>query len=829
MPQQTRRPRARATRLLRPTPPTRLNQALHAALISLTLAFAATGPSAHAAQTSTLDNPSSRPYRIEAGPLGRALSAAAVNAGIALSFEPALTDGLSSPALVGSFTAREAFARLLAGSGLEIAGRSDGSYTLRKAAAAAPASQAASTPAAAGETVLPVVRAVADSEGSAAGAYRAKNATLGVLGEKPIKETPYSVEVFSSELIENKQATYLAEAVKGDASIQQNTNGINGTTTELVVRGATVDFYNNYKLDGLSMLGWGAELPLEHYERVEVLKGAGGFLYGFGAPGAIINYVSKRPTAQRLLSATVGVNASGTVLLHGDIGGRALDDVFGYRVNLVGEKGDTYVDDGGKVRRGSASVAADWRILPNLAWSVDALHSDRKTHAVYFGITPADDDFNTVPAPAPIAGDKRIVSSFTNFTTRLTTYGTDLVYDFAPKWQARAAYRSFREDRSPYYSRLQSFNAAGDYAEYLLSGPGYTKTDQFQALVSGQVETGSIAHDLVVGASASQFKLGETGDFRAALLGTGNLSDPIDAPDPQIGSHWDGGPASFLRHEKQRALFVSDTLHIGSQWDVTIGLRHNNLQAKTYDKSVVTPTIGVVFRPRPWISTYASYIESLEQGGTAPLTPGLVTNPGEVFAPAKSKQAEIGVKVDGGDWAATAAVFRIMRPLQYVNANRTYTQDGESEYNGFELAGKARLAKQWTLNASAVIVDAKNRRTTDSDGDGRGDLDGKRISGVSRGTVAAYAEYTLPQMPLVLTAGGRYLTSPYLDSLNKFTLSSYALFDLGARYTVRAGSTDVVLRFNVDNVAGKAYWLGSEDRLTQGAPRTVKLSGQFMF
>ena len=87
-------------------------------------------------------------------------------------------------------------------------------------------------------------------------------------------------------------------------------------------------------------------------------------------------------------------------------------------------------------------------------------------------------------------------------------------------------------------------------------------------------------------------------------------------------------------------------------------------------------------------ATYASYIESLEQGGTAPLTPGLVTNPGEVFAPARSKQAEIGVKVDGGDWAATAAVFRIMRPLQYVNANRTYTQDGESEYNGFELPAR---------------------------------------------------------------------------------------------------------------------------------------------
>lgn len=809
---------AAARRLPHPVAPLAL--AAHLALASMAAAAFWVAP-AHAAETATA-------FDIPAGALNTAIHRFVAQSGVFVAADGALTEGRSSPGLQGRHAPADALGRLLLGTGLGAVRQADGSYALRMASPPPPRAEAAAPPT---ETVLPVVtvKAAAESDGGAAAAYRSRRASVGVLGERALKDTPYSIEVYSRESMDNKQAVSLADAVKGDAAIQHSTNGINGTTTELIVRGATVDFYNNYKLDGMSMLGWGAELPLEHYEHVVVLKGAGGFLYGFGAPGAIVNYVSKRPASQRLLSAAISVNDSGTVLLHGDVGGRAANGVFGYRINVVGEKGDTYVDDGGKVRRGSASVAADWRVLPDLVWGVDALHSDRKTHATYFGITPADDDFNTVAAPAPIDGSKRIVSSFTNFTTRLTTYGTHLIYDLAPKWQARGDYRSFREDRATYYSRLQSFNATGDYAEYLLSGPGYTKTNQLQAIISGQLTTGAILHDIVVGASSSQFKLGETGDFRAALLGSGNLSEPINAPDPQIGSNWDGGPGSYLRHEKQRAMFASDTMRVGPQWDVTVGLRRNNLKTQTYDKGAVTPTLGVVFRPQPWISTYASYIESLEQGGIAPLTPGLVTNPGEVFGPAKSKQAEIGVKLDGDDWAATAALFRIMRPLQYVNANRAYTQDGESEYNGLEIGVKARLAKRWMLNASAVILDAKNKKTTDTDGDGRGDLDGKRVPGVSRGTVAAYAEYTLPQMPLVLAAGGRYVTSRNLDSLNKFTLSSYALFDLGARYTVRAGGKDLVLRFNIDNVAGKAHWLGSEDRLTQGAPRTFKVGAQMDF
>ncbi|MBB6338032.1 hypothetical protein FHR59_002295 [Xanthomonas arboricola] len=76
------------------------------------------------------------PTRLPAGPLGATLTAFATERGIALSFDPALTEGLTAPSIEGSMTDREGLERLLSGSGLRLLARSNGSYTLLRAPAA---------------------------------------------------------------------------------------------------------------------------------------------------------------------------------------------------------------------------------------------------------------------------------------------------------------------------------------------------------------------------------------------------------------------------------------------------------------------------------------------------------------------------------------------------------------------------------------------------------------------------------------------------------------------------------------------------------------------
>lgn len=108
--------------------------AVRLSLLGMALATGAAQAAADRAVPPPSATPSAQHYHIAPGPLGLSLAEVAAGAGMALSFDPALTQGLHGPAVVGSFTPREALQRLLAGSGLQLVQRPDGSYSLAKKA-----------------------------------------------------------------------------------------------------------------------------------------------------------------------------------------------------------------------------------------------------------------------------------------------------------------------------------------------------------------------------------------------------------------------------------------------------------------------------------------------------------------------------------------------------------------------------------------------------------------------------------------------------------------------------------------------------------------------
>src|SRR5262245_36173029 len=103
---------------------------------------------------------------------------------------------------------------------------------------------------------------------------------------------------------------------------------------------------------------------------------------------------------------------------------------------------------------------------------------------------------------------------------------------------------------------------------------------------------------------------------------------------------------------------------------LTLGARHQKIEGFSYDYNTGaqtssysaarwTPVAGFVLRPSKAVSVYATYIEGLVKGDTAPLTvacpppaqPGCtvaLANGGEVFRPSQTKQGELGVKWDLG-------------------------------------------------------------------------------------------------------------------------------------------------------------------------------------
>ena len=104
-------------------------------------------------------------------------------------------------------------------------------------------------------------------------------------------------------------------------------------------------------------------LSLANKERVEFLKGTSGIQASTSAPGGLVNYIVKRPTAQPLRRVRLGIGDRGSVGAALDLGGRAgVDDRFGYRLNLAHEDRNPQIEDYGRTRSHLAAFAADWRL-----------------------------------------------------------------------------------------------------------------------------------------------------------------------------------------------------------------------------------------------------------------------------------------------------------------------------------------------------------------------------------------------------------------------------------------------------------------------------------
>lgn len=157
-----------------------------------------------------------------------------------------------------------------------------------------------------------------------------ERASIGGFSEAPLLETPASISTIGRKQIEDFGIHNSTDAMKLDASVGDSYNAV-GYAENFSIRGFALDNASSYRKDGIAIPG-DTQIPLENKERIEVLKGLAGLQAGVAAPGGIINYVTKRPTANDLRSVTLEVRERGTVYGAVDLGGRFDDKRFGYQI-----------------------------------------------------------------------------------------------------------------------------------------------------------------------------------------------------------------------------------------------------------------------------------------------------------------------------------------------------------------------------------------------------------------------------------------------------------------------------------------------------------------
>jgi iron complex outermembrane receptor protein len=660
-----------------------------------------------------------------------------------------------------------------------------------------------------------------------------KARSRGALGARADLDTPFATATVTSEQLEDRQATSLAQVFIEDASVTTKGGTYTQSSHAISVRGLSLDFTNCFKIDGQPFQMYGVELPLETFESVQLLKGATGFLYGFSAPGGIINYVTKRPTDEPTFSADVGYASGSLRKAHIDAGGRfGTDNRYGYRANLVHEEGRTY--NGVGLKRNAASLALDAHVTDAITWNASLLYQERDLK----GGAPTV-SLQALPAasrlPSPVDGRTdygAYDSTYYDSTMWMATTGVD--WQLARDWKLNLTYGHTFKRIDSAYETLYLTNAAGAYSNRL--NPFYRPTLTYNALsatVEGKFATGGLRHTTVFGASRQSLSRTLNPQSSLSLFSAataGNLYQP--PPVLVAASNVDRNTFYTISTWRHKSLFASDTIDFNEHWSLLAGVRqvdYENLnyaatgaRNSAYRKKPTSPTVALLYKPVPAATVYASYVEALEDGGTVSNT---YANANEVLAPLKSRQAEVGVKTDQARWGASAALFRVRRGATYADystdARGVFTQGGELRYQGVELNGHADLQRWLALNAGVTWLDATYRETTPA-------IVGNRVESTPRLQAVLGADLKVPQVAgLSLHADASWVDEQYVNSANVWTVPSVALFNLGAAWRTRARDHWVTFRLQVNNLADHRYWYSTGANALQiGAPRTVSVNAR---
>ncbi|WP_371372428.1 TonB-dependent receptor [Sporomusa aerivorans] len=666
-----------------------------------------------------------------------------------------------------------------------------------------------------------------------AGGQVARGANLGVLGNKDFMDTPFNVTSYTAQTMEDKQASTLYDVLINDPSVRFTTS--TGHNNEnYMIRGLEVNYQHLY-FNGMSGLAPQYHVPVEFLERVEVLKGPSSFLYGGvnTSVGGAVNLVPKRAGEEDITNFTTSYTSSSHLGGHIDIGRRYGENKeWGIRFNGVYADGDTEVNGQSKDRL-LGTLGVDYR-KDKWRLSLDAYGSQES----YDNGATSMYNIPKTFAAAPDAPDGSTnVYKGTSATTRNNGVLFKGEYDIRDNLTAYAGIGKL-SSRATGLINGNHVNLSPDgtvKARNVFKQYFWTDTTSADFGLRGTYQTGAVKHQLVLGASFQ-----DTDYSNAYTSGTGNyvtnLYNPVSLADyyNSLASPAKGNKTLVT---ELSSYLLADTLTFDEdKVQLTLGARRQNVNQTSYkyantlatgaptstptkDANATLPMVGLVVKP--WgdsVSLYANYIEALSPGAVVGVT---YDNANEVLSPYKTKQQEIGIKWDKGNFANTLAFFQINMP-SYMTTDNIYSYDGEQKNRGVEWNTFGSIAKNLRLLGGIAYTRGELARSNISANNGNTPF------GVPKWTMNAGVEWDTPwNKDLTLSLLAVYTGSQYIDNANKLKLPSWVRYDIGARYKTVINDTPVTFRLGVENVFDKHYWAGcfsSEYYATLGGPRTYKLS-----
>lgn len=667
------------------------------------------------------------------------------------------------------------------------------------------------------------VTATADLE-SAQGpvqGYHATRSASATRTDTSIHETPQSISVVSKDVVEDLGATRLQDALDYAGGVGRANNfGGQGLTT-FTVRGFTTgEFYRN----GFPVNRGYPNMPdANTIERLEVLRGPATMLYGRGDPGGTFNVVSKQPLAERTVTLGSQLNDQGMKRGTLDASG-PLDEEgrLAYRLNVVGEGGDTFRDHVETERYGVTPVIT-WQATDDTKVTFEGDFM-RNNHPLDRGLTRFPNQRGT-PSRDTFWGDKDAGKLHNDNNMAQLRFEHAL----SDNWTLGGGFQWLDGSLKGNAIEANGPGSLGADGRTLQRNFNYRKlewTDKdYQLNLTGHFSTGGFDHTLLTGIEYEDYDYKSIIQRSSAAAGT----YPIDIFDPVYGQPRPAltrTPTHDKENLKTYAAFVQDQVALTERLKVLAGARferfehdYQNYVGKSWQAAdnAVTPRVGVIYDLTDTVAVYADAARSFKPNTGA-------SREGGGFAPEKGKSYEMGIKWEALDrqLSVDAAIYQIEKKnvLTTDPVDNTFSvAAGQVRSRGFDLNVAGNLTPEWRVIGGYAYVDAEVTRDNTL-------RSGTRLMNIPRNSFSLLNVYEFQDGALKglgLGAGGKYVDQRAGQTANTaFSMDAYTVVDLLGYYKV---NEHVRLNLDVKNLFNREYEEGAFGNIYAypGAPRTVQV------
>tara|TARA_R110002167_G_scaffold360062_1_gene577421 strand:- start:6119 stop:8437 length:2319 start_codon:yes stop_codon:yes gene_type:complete len=623
----------------------------------------------------------------------------------------------------------------------------------------------------------------------------------------PLKniENPQVYSVVNKELLVEQVAVDINSAL-------QNSNG---TTPVVYPSGGLGVTFRGFTTgvnarNGMETVSGRSSVDIANIERIEVLKGPSGTLFGSSVSsfGGVVNIVTKKPHDAKRTELSYTGGSYGLNRITADINTPLTKDrnVL-FRLNTAINKQKSFLDYG---FNNTFLIAPSilYKVSHKLIFTLDAeLFNANSTRIRYDRYDPNSGITN--PEDIQLDYKKSLFHDDAYAKTSSSKVFLQAEYQLSDNWKSTTLFSFVGEDIDYSYQYYATWLSPTEATRTMgVWGPIYNNYTNIQENINGEFLTGSLKHNILIGANYRYHKVNANArNTGSSVIDTINITTDFKAlrkedVDPYlIPGYWSG-----WNHGENYTMsaYASDVIGLTDRLSTMLSLRLDYFNRKNiggaegYDQTSLAPKFGLVYQlVKDQVSVFGNYMNGFQN--TAPINQpdGSQLTVDPIYA----KQYEGGIKAEVFDkkLSSTLSYYNItIDNATRTNADGFTVQDGKQVSKGIDLELILNPMPGLNIIAGYAYNDNRIVKSTNTS------VEGNKATGAPENVINFWASYKFQKalQGLGIGVGGNFVDKVFKFDDNVFYSPSYSTLNATVFYdqpTWRFG-------LKMNNLTNQKYW-----------------------